>query len=72
MAQIPNLDNAPINLASLRYSPALPQLIVFPNLIFLVLIDYLFPYYIREQSQKEILNILRMVHFPISRPVILS
>ena len=65
MAQIPNLDNAPLNLTALRSAkPIHPFTTSFHSVVLLIILMYA----CREQSQKELLNILKSVGFfsPIS------
>lgn len=62
MAQVPNLDNAPINLKSLRYKYLYIMYFnayayLYPQLIILSQLSY------RDQSLKELITILKNVRF---------
>ncbi|KAL2601503.1 hypothetical protein AAZV13_10G172000 [Glycine max] len=61
MAQIPNLDNAPVNLTSIRSNQILIQFLTSPSIISISAYFYYLFFYFREHSQKELLNILKNV-----------
>jgi hypothetical protein len=61
MAQIPNLNNAPLNLTALRSSakPSHSFTTPFHSIVYLIILMYA----CREQSQKDLINILKSVRF---------
>ncbi|KAL5975356.1 hypothetical protein ACLOJK_019678 [Asimina triloba] len=64
MAQIPNLDNAPLNLSSIRYVNLLPSFLLSSTHFILALSDRARLFIllrIREQALRDLLNILRNI-----------
>lgn len=67
MAQIPNLDNAPINITSIRFVDYhfRQSTFIFSKFCIYIRINFISPLYFavkfRDQSQKELINLLKNV-----------